>query len=225
MRTFAKLFGKSPFIPLQAHMEKVAVCVRKVGELFDAFNRHDHDAVDALAAEISDLEHQADQVKYDIQGHLPRSLFLAVDRDRLLEILAVQDSIADKAENIGVLLTLKRITMFDTFRDKFDAFLKKNLDAFDGVNEVIHQLDELLETGFGGGEAEKVMQMVDIVARREYEADLIQRDLLKTLFASEDRLSVGDFFLWSRLLEQISDLSNLSERLANRVRRILELKK
>lgn len=225
MRTIAKLFGQSPIVPLQAHMEKVAQCVDKVKQMFEALARGDHAAIETLAAETSKLEYEADQIKHDIQNHLPRRMFLAIDRSRILDILAVQDNIADKAENIGVLLTLKALTMPDWLKEGFDAFLNKNLESFQGARDIINQLDELLETGFGGDEAERVLRMVEGVAHCEHEVDLLQRQLLKNLFGNETGMSTGDFFLWTKLFKQVSDLSNLSERLANRVRRTLELKK
>ena len=114
--------------------------------------------------------------------------------------------------------------MLPALEEPFTRFLTKNLEAFEGARRIIDELDELLETGFGGGEAEKVLQMVDHVARTEHEADVVQHELLKLLFASEDQLSVGDFYLWTRVFKQLSALSNLSERLAHRVRRTLDLK-
>jgi predicted phosphate transport protein (TIGR00153 family) len=225
MRTIAKLFGQSPFVPLKAHMEKVSRCVDKVPVMFQALSRGDQAEVERLANEISTLEHEADQVKHDIQDHLPKSLFLAVDRERLLEILSTQDNLADKCENIGVLLTLKQLTLPQWLAQDFNAYLEKNLQAFHGANAIIQELDQLLETGFGGQEAEKVLAMVHAVAVAEHEVDLLQRQLLRLLLQHENDLTIGDFFLWQRLFMQVSDISDLSERLANRVRRTLELKK
>ncbi len=225
MRTIAKLFGQSPIVPLQAHMEVVAQCVEKVKQLFDALHRGDQAAIETLAVETSQLELEADQIKHDIQTHLPKRMFMAIDRSRILDILAVQDNLADKAENVGVLLTLKAMKLPDWLKGDFNAFLNKNIEAFEGARAIINQLDELLETGFGGGEAERVLRMVEEVAHMEHEVDVIQRQMLKSLFANEGGLSTGDFFLWTKLFKQVGDLSNLSERLANRVRRTLELKK
>lgn len=224
MRSIAKLFGRSPFVPLQVHMEKVADCVAKVRAIVDAYLNGEQERVAALAEEISALEHAADEVKHDIQNHLPRGMFLAIDRGRLLEILAVQDNLADKAENIGALLTLKPIKSPPGFEEKFRAFLDKNLAAFEVAHQIIQEVDELLETSFGGPEAEKVLGMVHRVAEIEHEADRLQHALLKDLFVHEDQLTHGEFYLWTRVLRQVSELSNLSERLANRIRTLLTVK-
>ena len=53
MRTFAKLFGRSPFVPLANHMDRVAACVDRTDEMFNAFKRGDFDDVERLAATIS----------------------------------------------------------------------------------------------------------------------------------------------------------------------------
>ncbi len=225
MRTIAKLFGQSPIVPLQAHMDKVAQCVDKVKQMFEALRQGDHAAIEKMAEETSALEYEADQIKHDIQSHLPKRMFMAIDRARILDILAVQDNLADKAENIGILLTFKAMTLPGWLADDFNAFLNKNIEAFEGVRAIINQLDELLETGFGGGEAERVLRMVEEVALMEHEVDVIQRQMLKSLFANEGDLTTGEFFLWTKLFKQVGDLSNLAERLANRVRRTLELKK
>ena len=106
----------------------------------------------------------------------------------------------------------------------FSRLIDTNVKAFRNVLRIVNELDELVQTSFGGAEAENVRDMVEDVARQEYEADLIQRDLLKALFAIEQQLSAGSFYQWTKLISHVSELSNLSERLANRVRTTLELK-
>ena len=127
-------------------------------------------------------------------------------------------------QHVARLLMIKKLTVPEAFRDRFKDFVNKNVEAFRAVRLIIHQMDELLVTGFGGAEAERVRQMVRDVARLEHEADRIQFDLLKSLVAQEQQLSVGSFFLWDKIFRQVSGLSNNSERLAHRIRRVLELK-
>jgi predicted phosphate transport protein (TIGR00153 family) len=223
MRNILNLFGRSPFAPLESHMEKVASCVRLLPDLFDALKRNDRAKVEELAALISQREHEADLTKNDIRNHLPKNLFLAMDKSSLLEILALQDSIADKTEDIAVLLTLKRLPIIDEFWGDFQAFLNKNIDTFEDAFRVIKELHELLESSFGGIEAEKVKAIVDTIAFKEHEADIIQRNLLKDLFSVEEKLTLSTFHLWQRVFESVGALSNLSEKLANRIRMTLEL--
>lgn len=222
MRSIMKVFGRSPFVPLQMHMEKVAECIDYIPQVLDAHRRQESEIVQSLAKKISRLEHEADNIKYDIRNSLPRGLFLPVNRANLLQILSIQDSIANSAENIGVLLTFKKIASFDEFEIKFDDLTSKCLEAFKLARKIINQLDELLETGFGGVEAQTVRGLVDMVAFKEHEADVVQGELLRELLAHEDTVSYGDFFLWTKIIRQVANIADRSEKLAVTVRMTLE---
>lgn len=224
LNTILNLFGRSPFAPLQSHMDKVADCVHMLPELFRALEKKDYSTVQQIAERISHVEHQADIVKNDIRNHLPKSLFLPIDRSNLLDILAIQDSIADAAEDISVLVTLKPIMLLESFSADFHAFLVKNIEAFNAAQAIIKEIHELLETSFGGIEAQKVRDMVEDVAFKEHEADVIQRKLLRNLFQAENEMTYSTFDLWQRIFETLASVSNLSENLANRVRMTLEIK-
>ncbi len=224
MRGFSSLFTRSPFSPLQTHMEQVANCVKKMEDLYGAYIKEDYKQMNKLAEEISELEHAADLEKNEIRNNLPKGLFLAVNRSDLLEILALQDSIADKAEDIGVLMTLKKLEPLKGLENQLKEFLDKNLEAFDHAHQIIREMDELLETSFGGKEAEKVREMVEGVALMEHEADLLQRKLLKKLYSMDDKVPYSSFMLWIQVLQGVASLGNLSEKLSNRVRMLLDVK-
>ncbi len=218
------LFGRSPFAPLQTHMEKASACVHLLVDLFKELQNHNYAQVEQIATQIGEFEHQADITKNDIRNHLPKSLFLPIDRSHLLEILKIQDQIADKAQNIAVLVSLKPIELLPAFGSEFNEFLSKNISAFDGALLIIKEMHELLESSFGGIEAEKVRTMINEVAFKEHEVDLIQRKLLKKLFQAENEMSYTTFYLWQKICEEVGEISNLSENLACRVRMTLELK-
>lgn len=219
-----KLLGRSPIAPLQFHMSKVAECVQKVDALFTALSSGDYEKVKTISAQISESEHAADLAKDDIRNNLAKGVFLPVDKTTLLAILALQDSIADKCEDIGVVLTMKKLELLEAFSEDFKQFLQKNIETFEVAQSIIGQLDELLSTTFAGSEAEKVKAMVDDVAFKEHEADMLQSKLLRRLFELEDQMSYGTFILWLKVFESLGQLANLSENLGHRVRTLLDIK-
>src|SRR5579872_4785278 len=117
MLTIAKLFGKSPFAPLQTHIDKVASCVGELPALFKVMLDQNAKEIDRLCLRISRLEHEADLAKNDIRNHLPRSLFLPLDRETLLEILDLQDAIADQAEKIAHRANMRKFELLEEMRD------------------------------------------------------------------------------------------------------------
>ena len=224
VNAMARIFGRSPFVPLQLHLDKVADCVEAVIALLDRIGSGDVENLDEAARSISLLEHKADLVKNDIRNNLPRGLFMAIDRGQLLEMLSLQDSIADQAEDIGILMSLRPAKMLEPIREPFKKYAEGNMDAFLKARDVMRELDAVIESGFGGTEASRVDQMVEVVAQAEHEADIMQRDLMKQVLEHENELSTGDFFVWMRLIHEVAGISNLSEKLANRVRMLLTLK-
>lgn len=223
MRTIASLFRGSPFVPLQSHMARVVECVHKMSDLYEAYISEDQKRMKELAAEVSELEHLADLEKNEIRNNLPKGIFLAINRADLLEILSLQDTIADKAEDISFLLTLKKMKPLKDIDEELRAFIGKNIETVDYAHKVLQQMDELLEASFGGKEADLVVQMVKRVALLEHEADVLQAELLKKIFSREEELPCSIFYLWMNIFKTTAALSNTAEKLANKVRMLLEV--
>lgn len=224
MLTIARLFGKSPFSPLQTHMKRVSHCIEKLSCIFDVLPKMDLEKIEKLSKDLSELEHEADLTKNDIRNHLPKSLFLPMDRSHFLDILSIQDSIADKAEDIGVLLSFKTLEMYPEIKPYLDELYKKSIAVFSLARTVIEEMDELLESSFGGLGAEKVRALVEQTAFQEHEARQSYRKIMKQLLSLSSALPAPAFYLWIRVVEDVGAIAEHSERLANRIRMILELK-
>lgn len=222
LTTIARLFGKSPFFPLQSHMKKVSLCIKKLTEIFEKLQSSSAEDIEKLVKDLSKLEHEADLTKNDIRNHLPKSLFLPIDRGQFLEILSIQDGLSDQAEDIGNLLILHPLERH--LYDNLHTLYKKNIEAFWDTRAILKELNELVESSFGGMEAEKVKTFIEKTSYIEYEADKMKHKLMKEFFASSDQVSAPVFYLYIRLIEEINQISHISEKLANRIRMILELK-
>lgn len=224
LTTIARLFGKSPFHPLQSHMKKVSSCMKKLTEIFDHLEKTDPITLQHWVDELSQLEHEADLTKNDIRNHLPRSLFLPIDRSQFLEILSIQDSISDQGEDIGHLLTLYPVSELGTLCVSLAKLFKKNMEAFWKAHFIVTELNELLQSSFGGIEAEKVKTIVEQTSEIEYQADKMKHELMKEFFKTGENIKTPVFYLYIRLIEEINQISHISEKLAHRIRMILELK-
>lgn len=224
MLTIAKLFGKSPFSPLQTHMDKVASCVTQLPSLFKALLEQDEATLQKISEQICRLEHEADLTKNDIRNHLPKSLFLPVERSTLLEILSLQDSIADQAEKIALHCCFAPISIHEDLRPNFLLFCQKNIEGFWLVRGVIKELDELLECSFGGIEAEKVKGMVEQIALFDHEVSRLAHELMRALYRETISMAPREFHLLLAIIQNIATLAHLCESLGNRIRMLLELK-
>ncbi len=216
-----KLFGQSPIKPLQEHMRVVVRCAAEVPGLFEALCAGDDKKIQGIRDEIFTLENDADEIKNRLRSHLPKSMFMPVDRGDVLEILDLQDSIADTAQDIAGMLMVRRPTVLDPIREPLMVLTQRCLDACSQMAKIMEELDELLETGFRGRESTKVVAMIDELNRIETETDQKAIDLLHKLFEHEADIDPVSLMVWHRLIRWIGDLANYSEKVGNRLRLLL----
>ncbi len=214
------LFGRSPFKPTQKHMEVVEECAAEMVPLVEAFLGGDSERVEACKERVSELEHQADEVKNEIRTHLPRGLFMPVDRRDLLDLLHAQDSIADTAQDVAEFLTLKDLMVPPSFGDLLPAYVESAVAAARQCGRVIGELDELLEIGFHGREVDRVEEMVAALAAIESENDVQGMELTRRLVA-EEGLKPAEFFIWYEVIRKIGDVADYSEDVGDRLRLLI----
>ncbi|NEV62658.1 TIGR00153 family protein [Thiorhodococcus minor] len=219
--TLTSMFGRSPFKPLQGHMGVVTECVREVPALFEALIGGDCAELERVSGVIFEREQAADDIKNEMRIRLPQSLFMPVDRRDVLELLDVQDSIADTAQDIAGLLMERKMVVPDDMVDNLRALVQRCVDSCAKANEVINGLDELLETGFRGRDADRVEQMVNELNRIEDETDKLGMSLAQALFAQEDKLSPVSVVFWYQLIQWIGDLADHSEKVGNLLRLLI----
>lgn len=220
MSVIGSLFGRSPVRPMQTHMKAAADCARAIPALLDAMAEGDHESVDRVRAEIDELEHQADELKHEIRSHLPKRLFMAVERRDMLEILDSQDSIADVTQDVAEMAALRAMVTPEPLKAPLAALASAALETCAQSESVINELDELIETGFGRHEVARVEEMISKLNGLESEADERGEEALRALFAIEDEIGVGAYY-WYEIIRWIGDIADNAERAGNRIRLLI----
>ena len=220
MSLLGSLFARAPVKPLQEHMRASVACAREVLPLFEDMVAQRIDRLPAHRAKIDDLEHEADRIKNEIRSHLPKRLFMAFERRDMLEILDFQDSIADVAQDIAELVDLRQMTLPPELGEPVLALVRRVLEACDQAEQVIGQLDELVETGFGPHESARVEAMVAELNAIETDTDTLTETAQRALFALESQIGIGTVFLY-QLINWVADLADYAERVGNRTRLLI----
>ncbi|MEG3638709.1 TIGR00153 family protein [Magnetococcus sp. PR-3] len=218
----ASLLGRSPFKPMQEHMRTVVTCVQQVPDLFKALENNDRDALNKVKDKIFELENKADDLKNDLRAHLPNSLFMPVARRDLLEILDMQDAIADTAQDIAGLLTLREdLSPPSGMCAQFAELSVRCVATCEKAGEAIEELDELLETGFGGRESELVEKMLKELSDLEDETDHLGIALCQSLFAREDEIKPVVTIMLYQMIRDIGNLGDYAEKVGDRLRLLI----
>ncbi|QED30155.1 TIGR00153 family protein [Microvenator marinus] len=218
VRSIFSLFAKSPFTPLIDLANTIEECCEQVPVLFDAFFQGNYERVKAISEQISHLEHEADVKKHKLRDELPRTLFLPVDRRDFLDVLSSLDAIADCAEDVGILFTLREMEPHEELMAPLKSLVRRVMSTVHHACEIVRALDTLAEAGFEGQEAKKVLAMIDELGRLEHEADIVQDDLARRLFAIEDNIKPGSLLIWNKIFNKVGDMANHAERMGNRLR-------
>lgn len=210
---FKKLFGRSPFPPLQEHMKLAVACVELIPTMLEALFEQDKGKLKDLKYKVFEVESEADKVFDKLSSQLPQSMFMPVHRHDLIAVLRSQEDIADTAQDIAGLLHM-RLELPDELHKPLIALAEKGLETCRNALAVVESLGDLVETGFKGPDMERVHGLIDQVATSEDGADMIGVDLTDTLyhhFHGKDVDAVSILFGYEliKLLGRLADHAEL----------------
>jgi len=219
--TISNLFGSSPVKPLQTHMERVHICVCGLVPFFKAVLKQDWAEASAQQQKIAQLEREADKLKRELRLNLPKSLFMPISRRDLLEILSMQDMVANKAKDISGLIIGRKMIIPAEIGDQFLLFVERSIDASAQAQTAINELDDLVETGFRGGEISLVQSMIRRLDEIESETDRIQIKIRGELAKLEKTLHPVDVMFLYEIIDWVGDLSDRAQQVGSRLELLL----
>lgn len=217
----ANIFGSSPVQPLEKHIDIAYRCAKQLRGFFAAAVVGDWDKVRKYRDEIEKLEHRADDVKKQIRLQLPKSLFMPVPREDLLELLLVQDKIANRTKDVSGLVVGRELQIPPQIADQFLDFVDRNIDAAKQARKSVRELDELFTVGFRGAEVALVTGLIEELDRIETDTDDKQAALRASLFEIEKSLDPIDAIFMYQVIERTGEIADMAERVGRRLELLL----
>lgn len=217
----ANIFGTSPVQPLERHCDIAYQCSKQLIEFFQAVIAGDWDRAGRARESIDELEHSADELKKEIRLHLPKSLFMPVPRQDLLELLLVQDKIANRSKDVSGLILGRKMQIPPAIADDFLEFVRRNVDAAKQARKSVRELDELFTTGFKGAEVNLVESLIEELDRIESDTDQRQANLRSALFSIESTLDPVTVIFLYRVIELTGEIADMAERVGRRLELLL----
>jgi len=214
-------FRRSPFEGLYLHGGKVTECVMKLDEALLAYCKGDMEEFDRLAHDVILLEHEADLIKSNLRGHLPRFIFMPVQKPHFLTLLKEQDKILDYAEDVALWLGFRRTKIPDQLRKDFMEHNKIVVRTVEAYVKALENLKDLLETGFSKKEREETKDFIKDIHELEFQADLKERELTRKIFAMEGELDPISVYHLLRGVDLIAQVANHAENAGDWMRAML----
>lgn len=208
-------------MPLEQHVNLAYQCTRELNGFFAAVVKEDWKKASKCRDKIEALEHEADDLKKEIRLHLPKSLFMPVPREDLLELLLVQDKMANRTRDVSGLVLGRKMKIPSEISGQFLEFVSRNVDAAKQARKSVRELDELFTTGFRGAEVSLVESMIEELDRIETDTDDRQAELRAALFKIEKDLDPVNVIFLYRVIELTGEVADMAERVGRRLELLL----
>jgi predicted phosphate transport protein (TIGR00153 family) len=198
-------------------MAKVLDCSNHLPSFLEAASEANWAKATHIYDEISRIENQADDDKRSIRLHLPKSLFMPISRHDLLDLLSRQDDVANCAKDIAGIVLGRKMEIPASIKDTLKNYVEASLNAVSEAHTIVNELDELIETGFGGREIDWVEKLITRLDEIESQSDLIQINIRSKLHEIEQELSPVDVMFMYKIFELIGNLADCAKRVGDQI--------
>ncbi|NIC05033.1 TIGR00153 family protein [Billgrantia bachuensis] len=214
---FSAMFGRSPFQPLLAHIVKSNECADQLLPFFEATLAGDWDEAAKVRETVTQLEHDADSLKTELRLNLPNTLFLPVSRTDLLDLISVQDKIANKVRDITGIMLGRRMQVPTELAQPMRDYMQTAVACVAQARQALEELQDLLESGFGRHVSDVMQNLIRELHILEQKADQQQIDIRRRLFDLEDQLKPVDVVFLYKIIDWVGELSDRAERVGSRL--------
>ncbi|MEW6218133.1 MAG: phosphate signaling complex protein PhoU [Thermodesulfobacteriota bacterium] len=172
---------RAPLEALEKHARIVLQCVSLAGQALAQYTAGEMPRFNQLAAQVNQKEHEADAVKRNVRGHLPKGIIMPIDKFELFAYVKEQDRIADDAQTLVDWLSLVDKGFTPELTKGVHALLAKCIEA-------VQMLPEMIRTGrdfFRSSdevERKRVKEIISAIRTVEHEADAMEMSLKHLVF-------------------------------------------
>ncbi|MBM23012.1 MAG: TIGR00153 family protein [Gammaproteobacteria bacterium] len=205
------IFAKSPFVSLQKHMDIGKQAAIALQNFLTSAGVSDWSKAKQYRQEIIDLEHAADDIKNQIRTHLPKSLFMSVSREDLLDLVYTMDGIPNTAKDISGIMIGRQMEIPNQIAEQFSAFVKAAIKAAKQASVAIEKVDEVRRGGFSSSDADLLQDLVAELEILEHENDDLEAALRNDFFEIEKDFPAVDVMFLYDIFNRIGSLADISQ--------------
>ena len=217
--TFRK---KSPFGQLLEHMSKIKECVTELHKGLTDYYVGEYESFSKVTSQVSKLEHEADIIKGNIRNHLPKTIFMPVDKGKFLWALREQDKILDHAENLAKMLDMRHTKIPKELQKDFINHIDLVSETVNKMEQAVENIKDLIETSFVKREREQTKEFIYEVHEFERKADTKKYEITKGIYELEKKLDPMDTYHLLKIVDWVDDIADHAENVADWLRSMIE---
>ena len=212
----SEVISNSPLALLERHAGVCVDCVERLPLYFEEAQAGRWGRAGEVRKDICRFEGLADELKRDLRSNLPRGLWMSVSRADLLEIVRVQDKIANGAREVSGISLGLQLAFPAPLTGDVKEFIDVVIDVSRTVVEIIGATRELSRSAFGTRQTNVILNFVSQVEVGERRSDDLQVALRARLRECEEELPPVDAIFLYQLLAGIGDIADNAEKVAHR---------
>jgi predicted phosphate transport protein (TIGR00153 family) len=212
----SEVFSNSPLALLERHVGVCVDCVERLPLYFAEAQANRWGRASDVREEICRFEGLADELKQDVRGNLPRGLWMSVSRADLLELVRVQDKMANGVKEVSGISLGRQLAFPAAMTSEVADFIDVVVQVSRVVVKIIGATRELSRSAFGTRQTNVILDFVSQVEADERRSDEMQTALRARLREHEAELSAVDAIFLYQLLSAIGDIADNAEKVAHR---------
>jgi hypothetical protein len=167
---------------------------------------------------VAKLESEADAIKRNIRGHMPRGILMPVDKFHFFMYLREQDRVVDKVEEALYWLSYRPEGVEEDIGDDLKFLVEKVVPAIEMLSPLVELATSFFKARFKE-ERVKIKSLIRDIRQQEHEADHLERELIHRIFTTiKDPMQV--FFL-IRLVENIGSIADHAQNASDMMRAMI----
>jgi len=193
---------------IEQHSKLVQKCLDYFKEGLESYLNDNLCICDDIREKIVRKEHEADEVRREIQMKLYDGAFMPLYRDDIYLFIDKLDNIADETKHLINVLVLEKPHIPKTLSDDFYNLMNESVSPYKDLKVALRYFKS---------DKEKTLASTLQVEKKESKVDLMEHDLRKKIFSIEDlslaqRLHMRSYSLHLALISDIiEDCSDIIE--------------
>ena len=212
----SEVISNSPLALLERHAGVCVDCVERLPLYFQGAQSGRWARAAEVREEICRFEGLADELKHDLRSNLPRGLWMSVSRADLLELVRVQDKMANGVKEVSGISLGRHLAFPAPLTEDLNEFVDVVVNVSRSVVKIIGATRDLSRSAFGTRQTNAILDFVSQVEAGERRSDDMQAALRARVREHEGDLPPVDAIFLYQLLGAIGEITDNAEKVAHR---------
>lgn len=197
----------------KAHFDKIVETVKGMKQVVHSFCDEDFDALEEHFKKVFDSEREADEIKHNILRNLSTAHLHPIDREEVIRLVLTADDIAENAKSGARKLRLiSKESLTNEIKIDLKEMAGRCVEIVEKVRIAFHALSKSVDAAIKeANEVEFLEENID-----EFRVGLIKL----VLKYGDETKKIGSWFMLLNAIENMEEVSDRSEDVADVIRRI-----